>query len=82
MNMALQYGPMTKLLNIFNVCLKEQLLTALRRTEANLDLDLTNAEDVCQDVEVLPGNSNPTVAHPCRYNNGQNDPPPLHFISK
>lgn len=58
MNVTLQYGPMTKLLNILNMCLKEQLVTDLRRTEAKLDLDLTNTEDVFQHgtVDVLLGN--------------------------
>lgn len=59
MNVTLQYGSMTKLLNNLNVCLKEQLVTVLRRTEAKLDLDLTNTQDMFQHitVEVLLGNT-------------------------
>jgi len=74
---------MTKLLNIFNVCLKEQVVTDLRRTEAKLDLDLTNAEDMFQHLttEVLFGNSNSTVEQPCRYKESQNYLPLLHLIS-
>lgn len=83
MNVTLHYRPMTKLLHILSACLKEQLVTDLRRTEAKLDLDMTNTEDIFQHVtvEVVLGNSNPTVGHPCRYDNSQNYPPPLHFIS-
>ena len=57
MNITLQYGPMTKLLNILNMHLKGQLVTNLR-AEAKLDLDLTNTEDMFQHVtvEVLLGN--------------------------
>lgn len=68
MNVTLQYGPTTKLLNTLNAYLKKQLVTILTRTEAKLDLDLHNTEDVVQyiTIEVLLGNNNHTAEHPCR----------------
>lgn len=68
MNVTLQYGPTTKLLNTLNAYLKKQLVTVLTRTESKLDLDLHNTEDMVQyiAIEVLLGNNTHTAEYPCR----------------
>lgn len=68
MNVTLQYGPTTKLLNTLSAYLKKLLVTDMTRTEAKLDLDLHNTEDMVQyiTIEVPLGNNNHTAEHPCR----------------
>lgn len=56
------------MLNTLNAYLKKQLVTILTRTEAKLDLDLHNTEDMVQyiAIEVLLGNNTHTAEYPCR----------------